>query len=129
MFFVKENSMNIFSRVLQPKRNIGDRGWHNFIIPLEQFSGKTISIIFRTSGSDEDLSYCWSAWGWAKWYRCSTKPESGNNENYSSVPVETNDEPDMRTGVRYGNKKAEIQSVELLDSNGFPRFSYKTGEK
>ena len=55
-----------------------------------------------------------------------TKPESGNNENYSSVPVETNDEPDMRTGVRYGNKKAEIQSVELLDSNGFPRFSYKT---
>ena len=56
----------LFSRVLMPKRNIGDRGWHNFLLPLEMFSGKTISLVFCTSGSGEDLSYCWSAWGWGK---------------------------------------------------------------
>jgi energy-coupling factor transporter ATP-binding protein EcfA2 len=123
------NTMNLFSRVLQPKRNIGDRGWHNFIIPLEHYSGKSISIIFRTSGSDKDLSYCWSAWGWARLCQYSKKQESVQNENYSSVPLGITDEPEIRTGVRYGNKKAEIQSVELLDSNGFPKFSYKTGDE
>ncbi len=40
----------LFSRVLMPKRNIGDRGWHNFILPLEKFAGKTVSFVFSTSG-------------------------------------------------------------------------------
>ncbi|MDD1723561.1 MAG: ABC transporter ATP-binding protein, partial [Methanospirillum sp.] len=65
---------NIFSRALQPERNIGDRGWHNFILPLGKFSGKIISLIFRTSGSGDDLSYCWSAWGWGKLIRAQKPP-------------------------------------------------------
>ena len=40
----------LFSRVLMPNRNIGDRGWHNFILPLEKFSGNTVSLMFSTSG-------------------------------------------------------------------------------
>ena len=42
---------NIFSRVLQPKRNIGDRGGIILLFHLRTFSGKTVSIIFITSGS------------------------------------------------------------------------------
>jgi len=123
----------IFSRVLQPKRNIGDRGWHNFLIPLERYSQKTIGWIFSTSGSGDDLSYCWSAWGWGKIIQISKKN--------SAEDITHNEGPDMwgenrltdpskiLPYIRYGNKKAEIQKVELLDKDGFPKLSFKSGEK
>ncbi len=122
---------NIFSRVLQPKRNLGDRGWHNFILPLEKFSGKTVSFTFSTSGSSEDLSYCWSAWGWGKIIRALKPPKdkqtSDNSDGINlSIPI-----PPIgsRGGiVRYGNKKAIIEKVELLNSEGSPQVSFKTGD-
>jgi ABC-type polysaccharide/polyol phosphate transport system ATPase subunit len=122
---------SIFSRTLIPKRNLGDRGWHNFILPLEKFSGKNVSIEFCTSGSGEDLSYCWSVWGWGKLIQTikhpnvdlpSDKPEQ-IRANILAPPSEQN------AGiVRYGNKKAVIENIELLNSSGSPQVSFKTGD-
>jgi len=122
----------IFSRVLQPKRNIGDRGWHNFLVPLEKYSGKSVSLSFSTSGSGEDLSFCWAAWGWGKIVQFEQHPENSH----------TQDNPDIITNrenidllkkcegfVIYGNNKAIIENVKLLNSKGSPQFSFKTGEE
>jgi ABC-type polysaccharide/polyol phosphate transport system ATPase subunit len=124
---------NIFSRVLQPKRNIGDRGWHNFIVPLERFSGKTVSIIFRTSGSGDDLSYGWSAWGWGKIIK------TNHLKDTAIGPTETEKKPNepsnnidnarlSRCEFRYGNKKAEIIKIELLNEKGDHSLQYNSGE-
>ena len=113
---------NIFSRVLQPKRNIGDRGWHNFVLPLEKFSGKTVSFTFSTSGSGEDLSFCWAAWGWGKIIcSCSEKREQ---------EVEKKDflNQKITNQVNYGNKRAELITIELLDQNGNPKKIFRPGE-
>ncbi|MGA2162734.1 MAG: ABC transporter ATP-binding protein [Methanoregula sp.] len=100
----------LFSRVLMPKRNIGDRGWHNFILSLEKYSGKTVSLVFRTSGSGEDLSYCWSAWGWGK----IVKPELTISAKYSDRTLSSV----FSSGEeRFGNKRGEILLVELLDKD------------
>lgn len=123
----------IFSRVLQPKRNIGDRGWHNFILPLEKYSGKGVSIIFSTSGSTENLSYCWAAWGWVTTIKITQKKdidkislqERCDTGNHGQLAVSS----EMLNGIRYGNKKAEIQKVELLDKDGSSKLSFQTGEK
>lgn len=101
---------NIFSRVLQPKRNLGDRGWHNFIVPLEKFYGKTVSLIFSTSGSGEDLSYCWSAWGWGKIVTRMMAIPDKHSENLLSSVFSTKEE-------RFGNKRGEITNVEILDKD------------
>lgn len=122
----------IFSRVLQPKRNIGDRGWHNFIVPIEKFSGKTISMQFSTSGSGEDLSYCWAAWGWT---RIIKPPESINSfspSNTGDMVTNTLVEKDMPElsglKVRIGNKKAEITRVEVSDAHEQERLTFQSGE-
>jgi len=122
---------SLFSHILIPKKNIGDRGWHNFILPLDKYIGKTVSLVLSTSGSGDNLSYCWSAWGWIKIihtikshkdYPRSDKSEE-INANILTSPIE-------RTGgiVRYGNKKAVIENVGLLNSNGSPQISFKTGD-
>ena len=111
----------IFSRVLQPKRNIGDRGWHNFIQSLEKFSGKTVTITFITSGSGEDLSYGWSAWGWGRVVQCTKKDMFVTNE----IPAFS----ESHQCVRYGNRKAEFQSIEILDTNESPQLSFKAGDE
>jgi ABC-type polysaccharide/polyol phosphate transport system ATPase subunit len=120
----------IFSRMLQPKRNIGDKGWHNFLVPLEKYSGKTISFAFSTSGSGDDLSYCWSAWGWPALKRENSQPhidggvQASNNEKDQEISFfkESNH-------IRYGNKKAEILTVELIDKEGISKLSFQSGEK
>jgi len=123
---------NIFSRVLQPKRNIGDRGWHNFILPLEKFSGKMESLSFSTSGSGEDLSYCWSAWGWVKVVKSpgiiTPNLVSSIKENNVNICLE-NSMPELSNSkVRIGNKKAEIVKVEILDMNYQSKFVFKSGD-
>jgi ABC-type polysaccharide/polyol phosphate transport system ATPase subunit len=120
---------NIFSRVLQPKRNVGDRGWHNFIVPLGKFSGKTVSVIFHTTGSGDDLSYGWSAWGWGaiiKYYDQKKNLHEEIDEIFekNSSGQENNQDKE----IRFGNRKAEIVLFELLDADGNSRRSYKTGE-
>jgi ABC-type polysaccharide/polyol phosphate transport system ATPase subunit len=117
-------SESIFSRVLQPGRNIGDRGWHNFLIPLIKFSGKTIYIAFTTSGSGEDLSYCWSAWGWVHIVkRCNANQNHQNSQAADQVSdiFSPNEE-------RFGNKRGEIIRVDLLDNNLQQKNIFESGE-
>ena len=108
---VKEN---IFSRVLQPKRNLGDRGWHNFIRPLKKFFGKTITLTFSTSGSGEDLSYCWSAWGWGKIIRNNIdgRPTQEVIAADRLNEKKLSDESILSSGIEFGSKKAEILNIE-----------------
>jgi ABC-type polysaccharide/polyol phosphate transport system ATPase subunit len=112
----------IFSRVLQPKRNIGDRGWHNFIVPLEKYSEKTVCLIFSTSGSGDDLSYGWSAWGWGK--IIFTGPEKKEQEIQRIDFINQQ----MTNRVNYGNKRAELIKIELLDQRGNPQNIFRSGE-
>jgi len=108
--FFEGSTENIFSRVLQPKRNIGDRGWHNFILSLEKFSGKTVSLKFSTSGYGEDLSYCWSAWGWGRTVKRKISVPNKNPDNTLSGIFTYGEE-------RFGNKLGEITQVEILDKD------------
>lgn len=120
---------NIFSRVLQPKRNVGDRGWHNFIVPLGKFSGKTVSVIFNTTGSGDDLSYGWSAWGWGAIIKYSDQKENLHEEiGEIFEKISSDQENNQNKEIRFGNRKAEIVLIELLDADGNSRRSYKTGE-
>jgi ABC-type polysaccharide/polyol phosphate transport system ATPase subunit len=122
----------IFSRVLQPKRNIGDRGWHNFLVSLEKYSGKTVLLTFCTSGSGEDLSYCWSAWGWGKIAQFKKHPENSHSQENPDIITRHEGIDFFKKSegfVRYGNKKAIIENVELLNSKGSPQFSFKSGEE
>jgi ABC-type polysaccharide/polyol phosphate transport system ATPase subunit len=115
----------LFSRMLMPKRNIGDRGWHNFILPLEKFSGKTVSLVFGTSGSGEDLSYCWAAWGWGKLVRLqqsAVEDAAINIDNKHELP----ELPDSK--VRIGNKKARITKVEICDIEGNEKLTFQSGD-
>lgn len=111
----------LFSRVLMPKRNIGDRGWHNFILPLEKYSGKTISLVFRTSGSGDDLSYCWSVWGWGKIVKPNLPVTVKHSDNIISNDFSSEEE-------RFGNKRGEILLVELLDKNLNPAMIIASGD-
>ncbi|WP_052418630.1 ABC transporter ATP-binding protein [Methanolacinia paynteri] len=113
---------NIFSRVLQPKRNLGDRGWHNFILSLEKYSGKDISLFFSTSGSGDDLSYCWSAWGWGKF----VIKNEGNNQIIR--PDNSLSDFFRLEEERFGNKRGEITKVELLDNNLISRNILNSGD-
>jgi len=125
----EEIKENIFSRVLQPKRNIGDRGWHNFIVPLEPFSGKLVSIIFSTSGSGDDLSYGWSAWGWSKIIGEISKPRFNNtvqpskNEKEQVISIFKDS-----MHIRYGNKKAEFIRTEIFNIDNVSTSQFISGE-
>jgi ABC-type polysaccharide/polyol phosphate transport system ATPase subunit len=120
---------NIFSRVLQPKRNVGDRGWHNFIVPLEKFSGKTVSVIFDTTGSGDDLSFGWSAWGWGIIIKYHDQKKNLDEEIDEIFGKNTSGQENKRDNeIRFGNRKAEIVLIELFDVNGNSRRSYKNGE-
>jgi ABC-type polysaccharide/polyol phosphate transport system ATPase subunit len=127
---------NIFSRVLQPRRNIGDRGWHNFILPLEKYSGKMVSLEFSTSGLGEDLNYCSSAWGWGRIIKinhvnpCSDQEiasdrklfEFGDDQSVNTLS------PCPNTQIRYGNKKLEIIRVQLNSVNKGETSIFRSGE-
>ena len=120
---------NIFSRVLQPKRNIGDRGWHNFMVPLEKYYGTTVHLMFSTSGSGDDLSYGWSAWGWGKIVKFNNLDESSiNNINGITGKNPPSQGNSIYRETRFGNQKAEIVRVELLNINKEPTRSFQSGD-
>ncbi|MDD1696567.1 MAG: ABC transporter ATP-binding protein [Methanoregula sp.] len=121
---------NIFSRVLQPKRNIGDRGWHNFLISLEKYSGKKASMIFRTSGSSDDLSYGWSAWGWMRIIQQPevSQPDSQEVMNEDKIHLNTEIPELTNSDVRIGSKKAIITKVEILDIDGKEKLTFNSGD-
>jgi ABC-type polysaccharide/polyol phosphate transport system ATPase subunit len=119
----------LFSRVLQPKRNIGERGWHNFLVSLEKFSGKTVTMTFITSGSGDDLSYGWSAWGWGKIVKLNDLDKKAIN-NIDGILRRNPRHQDTRTyqETRFGNKKAEIVRVELSNANEKLTRSFQNGD-
>ena len=117
----------IFSRVLQPKRNIGDRGWHNFILPLDKFSGKTVSLTFSTSGSGEDLSYCWAAWGWGKIIASLDNRTTVFKKEANTVLKNKLNE--LSSEVRYGNRDAEIIFMDMMDQEGMQKRIFESGER
>ena len=123
----------LFSRVLMPKRNLGDRGWHNFILPLEKYSGKSFSLVFSTSGSGDDLSYCWSAWGWGRIVKLqqSTDPIPLKTIE-TTTPMNTDIQHEMpelsNSKVRIGNKKARITKVEICDIDGNEKMTFQSGD-
>jgi ABC-type polysaccharide/polyol phosphate transport system ATPase subunit len=121
---------NIFSRVLQPKRNIGDRGWHNFLLSLDTYAGKEVSMIFRTSGSGDDLSYGWSAWGWMRIVKQPEVRQPDSREVMNEDILYLNAEiPEIKTSnVRIGSKKAIITKVEILDIDGKETLTFNSGE-
>lgn len=127
---------SFFSRVLMPKRNIGDRGWHNFILPLEKYSGMTVSMVFRTSGSGDDLSYCWSAWGWGKIIKmncvnhCNDEGIDTVRNSFESEKVQSVNyfSPIPSAQFRYGNKKLEIVRVQLNSINEGEKSIFSAGE-
>ncbi len=129
-------TQNIFSRVLQPKRNLGDRGWHNFMVPLEQFSGKDILLILKTSGSDADLSYCWAIWAGIKIVRANLWKNGNKPDTQSDISLFKfgEDQPEKTFGqlqsspIRYGNKKMEITRVQLNSINDEKSSIFKSGE-
>jgi hypothetical protein len=105
----------IFSRMLQPKRNIGDRGWHNFLVQLEKYSGKTVNLTFITSGSGNDLSFCWAAWGWVKIVKLNEKDL--NKNVYNNLSENTLSEVFSSEEERFGNKRGQITLVELMNKD------------
>ncbi len=116
---------NIFSRVLEGKKNEHDKGWHNFKIGLEEYYGKNVTIKFITSGTGENLSYCWAAWGWPKVIVFGEKKlaavlDSSGMENSQS---------DLKMGVRFGTGDAEILKVEMLDKNDNFKKVFQSGEE
>jgi hypothetical protein len=119
----------IFSRVLQPKRNVSDRGWHNFLVSLGKYSNKTIFITLKTSGSGEDLRFCWSAWGWISLKerisesRCNNEALKINSDNENENDFFTEGIP-----IRYGNKKITILNINMCDSKGDPKSVFSTNE-
>lgn len=131
---VKCNGMekNIFSRAIEPKKNPQDKGWHNFKIGLEEYYGKEVTIKFITSGIGEDLSYCWAAWGWPKVIKANESisfpinfdiKKTGKDEVLEKeIPRLSNQE------TRFGNRKAEIIKVELIDEKGFPNLIFQSGD-
>jgi ABC-type polysaccharide/polyol phosphate transport system ATPase subunit len=122
----------LFSRVLTPKRNIGDRGWHNFIITLEKYSRMNVSLVFNTSGSGEDLSYCWSAWGWGRIVILQQSAYPFPHQNVENTTLNTDIElelPELSgSKVRIGNKKAHITQVEVCDTEGHEKMTFNSGE-
>ncbi|MDD5616424.1 MAG: ABC transporter ATP-binding protein [Candidatus Methanoperedens sp.] len=116
---------NIFSRVIEPGKNQHEKGWHNFKIGLEEYYGRKVSIKFVTSGTGEDLSYCWAVWGWANviLYK-DNKFTNANKSNGLQSSISN-----LNAGVRFGTGDAEILKVEMLDKNGKSKKVFQPGEE
>jgi hypothetical protein len=116
---------NIFSRAIEPKKNQDDKGWRNFKTGLEEYYGREVSIRFVTSGTGEDLSYCWAAWGWANVIVYNdNKFSNANNSNGLQNRISN-----LNAGVRFGTGDAEILKAEMLDKNGNPKKVFQPGEE
>jgi ABC-type polysaccharide/polyol phosphate transport system ATPase subunit len=128
-FSVLIDDKKIFSRILQPKTNMPDRGWHNQIIDLAEYCGREISIRFITEGIGQDISYCWGGWGWMNISQKIEKQNTSlsiNSWEKDTVPIcQVIDEAKI---IRIGSKKAEIYKIELLNSSFLPSNTFFSGD-
>jgi len=118
-------SNTLFSRLLEPKKNLGDRGWHNFIFSLEEYTGKNIKISFVTSGAGDDLSYCWAGWGWVK---VVTHRVFIENQMITHTQNNLEISPTNLSPMRMGSQKRIISHVHLFDKDGIPKVIFKSGD-
>jgi len=57
------NHSKLFSKHIDPKTNISDRKWQEFIIPLNEYAGEEIILGFATSpGPKRNVNYDWAYW-------------------------------------------------------------------
>jgi hypothetical protein len=60
----------IFSKYIDPKKNVQDRRWYFETIDLSEYQGQTVKIILETqSGPDGDDRYDWAGWAAPKLIR------------------------------------------------------------
>jgi hypothetical protein len=53
----------MFSRHINPHENIEDRKWQDYIVELNEFAGKSVSIYFVTNpGPNRNNAYDWAYW-------------------------------------------------------------------
>ena len=53
----------IFARYINPKQNISDRHWRNFLVDLSPWAGKTVQLALITeAGSAGDVNFDWAGW-------------------------------------------------------------------
>ena len=56
--------VKLFSRYVDPRQIVQDRGWIGNRVPLGAFAGQSISIILSTStGPRGDSQFDWAFWG------------------------------------------------------------------
>jgi tetratricopeptide (TPR) repeat protein len=54
----------IFSKYIDPKKNVSDRRWDPVNINLNEFAGQNITLTLSTDGGDAgDIQYDWACWG------------------------------------------------------------------
>lgn len=59
----EEGLRKVFSKYVNPHENIEDRQWQDFVVNLEEFGGKTVSIYFLTNpGLNRNNAYDWAYW-------------------------------------------------------------------
>lgn len=138
------NEKEIFSRILEPKKNPSDRGWHNHMIDISGFAGRKVLFHYITEGSGQDLSYCWAGWGWMKIVSKMYKEPNNNSIKIKESGEEVNIQDtgvisihnnimkkiDIQNNIiEIGNKKVIIENVVIKNSNGEVCSGFISGEK
>jgi len=59
---IANTTQGIFSHTLDPAHATGDRGWHHFEIPLEEYLAENVSVQFITRPNGNP-TYDWAWWG------------------------------------------------------------------
>ena len=53
----------VFTRYINPKHNLSDRRWRNFLVDLSPWAGRTVHITLMTdAGKAGDWSFDWAGW-------------------------------------------------------------------
>jgi len=62
VFKIKQNDIYIFEHYLDPKRNLTERKWMTYEIPIDSYESNNFTLI-TTCGPNDDCSYDWAYWG------------------------------------------------------------------
>ncbi|MDX8549476.1 ABC transporter ATP-binding protein [Methanospirillum sp. J.3.6.1-F.2.7.3] len=133
------DKQEIFSRILEPKKNPSDRGWHNQLIDMSEYAGKKVKIRFNTEGSGQDISYCWGGWGWVRLFTIREgttfdSPATSSNRLRTDSRITTaistplNDKS-QNNCVITGNRKVIVEEVIFKKTDGSLCNNFISGEK
>ncbi|MBN2325776.1 MAG: glycosyltransferase [Candidatus Omnitrophica bacterium] len=62
-FSIRCDGESIYERVLHPKQNQEDRGWHSERVPLKKYAGKNREFIFETQAyPNGKIDFCAACW-------------------------------------------------------------------